>query len=201
MTISVLGLATSTRRKGNSDLLLEECLRGAADAGARTELFDCRAMKNVTGCIACNACFKTGRCAVKDDMQPLFDKMLACDRLVFATPVFFMSCSWLGKIVIDRCQCFWANKYVLERPLFDPPREGRQGVLLAVAATRGRRLFDGLIVTMKHYFDALELDYAHNLFVRGVDGKGEVLEHPTAMTDAYALGGQLAAPQGLRAEE
>ncbi len=51
MTISVLGLATSPRREGNSDVLLDECLRGAADAGAETELFDCRSMEDIVGCV------------------------------------------------------------------------------------------------------------------------------------------------------
>ena len=197
MAVSVLGLAASSRRDGNSDLALHECLRGAADAGAGTEFFDCRSLKNITGCTGCNSCFKTGRCVIKDDMGPLYEKMLACDRLVFATPVFFMNTSWLGKTVIDRCQCLWSKKYVLKQPVFDPPRPERQGALIAVAATHGKNLFNGLLMTMKHYFDALELDYVENLLVRGVDLKGEILDHPTAMAEAYALGKRLGSPRGI----
>jgi multimeric flavodoxin WrbA len=191
MAQEVLGLATSPRRDGNSDLLLRECLRGAADAGAHIELFDCRTLK-ITGCMECNACFKTGRCAINDDMQPLYDKMIACDRLVFATPMFFMTVGWRGKMVIDRCQCLWARKYVLKHPLYDPPRPDRKGVLLAVGATRGKKLFDGVQMVMKYFFDALEMTYAGNVLVRGVDAKGDILQRPEALAEAYELGKRLA---------
>jgi hypothetical protein len=45
---------------------------------------------------------------------------------------------------------------------------------------------------MKYFFDAIGVTYADELLVRGVDKKGEVKQHPTALTDAYELGKRIA---------
>ena len=195
MPMSILGLAAGPRAGGNSDILLDECLRGAREAGAQVELVRCRDL-HFRGCIACNACFTTGECVLQDDMQGLYDKMIACDRLVFATPIFFMNTPWLGKMAIDRCQCLWARKYILKLPLFDPPRTGRQAAVIAVGATRGKSLFDGLMQTMQHVFQALELDHVADVLVRQVDGKGEIRKRPEVLEQAYELGRKLGAEEG-----
>ena len=116
MSVKVLGISASPRFKGNSDLLLRKALAGAESAGAQTEYIRLCDL-NIAPCTECNACYKTGDCKIQDDYQQLMAKMLDADRLIFATPIFFMSVCAQAKILIDRCQCLWARKYVLKKPV------------------------------------------------------------------------------------
>lgn len=191
MTLNVLGISTSPRLRSNSDLLLCEALRGAESAGAATGYVTLRGLE-FGPCVACGACAKTGRCRFDDPFQDVFEKMLAADRLVFATPVFFAAVGAQGKRLIDRCQCLWSRKYLLKEPLYpDGPRD-RRALVIAVAGSRGRKMFDGIRLTMKYWFDSLEMAHFANLFVNQVDAAGDVLKHPRAMAEAFRLGAALA---------
>lgn len=105
----VLILSGSPRKGGNSDLLCDEFLRGAAEAGNQVEkifLWE----KKVAPCSACYCCAKSGgRCAIPDDMSGILDKMQAADVIVMASPVYFYSIDAQMKAVIDRCVARWTN--------------------------------------------------------------------------------------------
>jgi multimeric flavodoxin WrbA len=193
MALHVLGVSASPRERGNTDLLVREALRGAESAGADAEYASLRGL--ATGpCTECYACAGTGRCRVADDFQVVFEKLLAADRLVFGTPVFFMAVSAQAKLLIDRCQCLWSCKYVLKQPLYaDGPRQ-RRALVIAVGGTNSKKMFECIGLTMKYWFDVLEAGYFANLFVNQVDGRGDILKHPQAMPEAFRLGAALADP-------
>jgi multimeric flavodoxin WrbA len=188
--MKVLGISTSPRIKGNSDLLLRDALAGAESAGAQIEYVNLRSYE-VGPCIECNACLTTGQCRVQDDYQAMLTKILDADRLIFATPVFFMSVCAQAKNLIDRGQCLWALKYVLKK---ESPTAGRdcRAMVIAVGGSKSRKQFESIRLTMKTYFDALDVKYVTNLFVRQVDDRGEIEEHPSALDQAFQLGVQLA---------
>jgi hypothetical protein len=190
---TVLGIAASPRGDGNTDLLLREALRGAAEAGASTELYAIRGHR-IVPCSACDRCRTTGRCAVNDDMTEVYDRLLAADRLVFASPIFFVAVSSHAKLLIDRCQCFWNLKHVIRKPLFDPPRPDRRGIFLSVCGSDKPAMFDGARRTLKALFSVLEFRFAGELCFPGVDAKGDILDHPTALAEAYQAGRLLASP-------
>ena len=200
MSLKVLGLSASPRTKGNSDLLLREALAGAESEGAEVEHVALRDL-TIAPCVSCNACYKTGVCRVQDDYQAVFQKMLDADRLIFATPVYFMAVCAQGKLVIDRCQCLWSRKYVLKEPVFDIGKRYRRGMVIAVGGSKSKKMFDSIRMTMKYYFDVLEIDYVSNLFVNRVDEKGDVLKHPSAMQEARRLGMRLVTDDGPTPEE
>lgn len=195
--VRVLGIAGSPRKGGNTDTLLAEVLRGAAAAGAQTEFLAVRDLK-MRGCLECDRCQATGRCVVQDDALGVHEKLLAADRLVFATPVFFAAVSAQAKVLIDRCQCFWSLKYVLKRPLFAAPRPGRRGLWVACCGFDKRWMFDGPRRTMKALFNVLEFEWAGELCYKHVDAKGDIQSHPTALADAYAAGLALAVGRPVR---
>ena len=191
MTLKVLGISASPRDRGNTDLLLREALRGAEAAGAEVEYVALRDLA-IGPCTENYSCARTGECGIEDDYQAVYAKLLATDRLVFATPVFFMGPSAQAKLLIDRCQCLWARKYLLKRPLFaDGPRD-RRAMVIAVGGTKGKKMFECVRLTMKYFFDAAEFTYAANLFVNQVDGRAEILKHPRAMAEAARLGSAIA---------
>ena len=191
MSVKVLGISTSPRIKGNSDLLLREAIAGASAAGAEVEYLPVREM-NIAGCQACNSCWEEGICRIQDDFQSVFAKFLEVDHLIVATPIHFMSVCGQAKLLIDRCQCLWARKYVLNQPLFPDAQRDRWAMVIAVGATSSTNMFDCVRLTMKYWLDALERNCAANLFVNQVDECGAILAHPSAMREASRLGRQLA---------
>jgi len=195
MALSVLGIAGSPRAGGNSDRLLREALRGAEDAGGRTEFLAVR--DHLLGpCLECNACFRTGLCRVDDDFQAIFAKLLAADRIVFATPIFFMAVSAQAKLLIDRCQCLWSRKYVLRAPLHDDGPHDRRSLVIAVGGSKSKKMFDAVRMTMHYWLDALGVAPFANLFVNRVDGRGDAERHPSALGEAFRLGRALVAEPG-----
>jgi len=189
MSIKVLGISTSPRASSNSDLLLQQALAGAESAGAETEYIGLRDL-NIAPCIECNSCYKNGACVVEDDYQMLSSKMLEADRLIFATPIFFMTVCAQAKALIDRCQCLWAHKYVLKQPLQTTGRD-RRAMVIAVGGTKSKKMFDSVRLTAKYFLDVLEMNYAANLFVNKIDEPGQVKQHPSAMDEAFRLGREL----------
>ncbi len=187
----VLGISTSPRLKGNTDLLLREALRGAESVDVETEYLTLRGRK-LSPCVECNQCYRTGVCQVQDDFQDIFARMLEADALAFGVPVFFMTVPAQAKILIDRCQCLWSRKYVLKEPLWETGGRDRRGLVLSVGGSTSRRMFRSIRLTMTYYFDVLEVSYFANLFVNQVDGRGEIRKHPTAMEEAFRLGARLA---------
>jgi len=190
-SIKVLGISASPRLKGNSDLLLREALAGAESTGADTEYlrlcdFD------VAPCVECNACYKTGRCRIQDDYQQISAKMLEADRLIFATPIFFMTVCAQAKLLIDRGQCLWAHKYILKEPLLTGADHDRRAMVIAVGGSKSRKMFDSVRLTMKYYLDTLDMRYWASLFVNKVEEPGQIKQHPLALKEAFRLAVALA---------
>ncbi len=193
-TIRVLGLYGSPRKGGNTELLLDEALRGAAGQGARTEgvrLSDLR----ITPCEECLTCFNDGACPISDDMQGVYTRLLEADIVILASPIFFYGITAWAKAMVDRCQALWARKYVLHDPLLQGEKK-RKGFFLSVGGTKGQRMFDGATLTVKYFFDAFNAAYAGELLFRGVDACGDIAKTPDALSQARAAGRNLA--QDLR---
>jgi len=147
-------------------------------------------------CLEIYACRKDGKCAIKDDMQQLYEKLLKADHIAFASPIFFYGLTSQAKAIVDRCQALWVRKYVLG--LGKEDRRIRRGVFISVGATQGERLFDGVVLTVRYFFDAIGVKYAGDLLIRGIDGKAKIREHATALQDAFRIGQQLVSPHITR---
>lgn len=177
----VLGLQGSPRRKSNTHFLLTAFLEAARRHGARTHMAEvCR--MNIDPCKELVVCEKKGICPIKDDMDPvLYPLLREAEIVVAASPVFFYNVTAQLKAVIDRSQMLWARKYRLK--LKDPLDATRQGVMLAVGATRGKQLFDGLELTARYFFDAVAARFQERLMYREIEHPGDMAAHPTAHAD------------------
>lgn len=98
---TVLILSSSPRRGGNSDLLCDQFLLGAREAGNQAEKIFLKDRK-INYCTGCGACYGKGTCAQRDDMAEVLEKMIAADVIVMATPVYFYTMSAQMKTLIDR---------------------------------------------------------------------------------------------------
>jgi multimeric flavodoxin WrbA len=178
----------SPRIGGNTVLLLDEALKGAVSAGAEVEKLIVDKAR-IEPCREYYTCFTDGNCEIRDDMDGIYPKLLEADVVIIASPMFFYGLTSQVKALIDRCQALWARRHILNQ---SPPESGRKGAFIGVGATRGEKLFDGAIITVKYFFEAIGVQYVDELLVWGVDAKGEVAKHPTALSEAFKLGKRLA---------
>ncbi|MEJ2684754.1 MAG: flavodoxin family protein [Candidatus Sulfobium sp.] len=192
----ILAIYGSPRREGNTSLLLRQSVKGAREAGADVEEVFLRDLK-MSPCLEIYGCRKTGRCVIQDDFQDLYDRILACDGIFLATPVFFYSVSAHTKIFMDRCQSLWVKKYWLEGAGEGGERPLRRGLFISAGATKGRKLFDGMLLSMRYFFDALDTALWRSLLYRGLDAEGDVLKHPEYLVDAHGAGKEFMDPTGL----
>ena len=188
--MKVLGLFGSPRRGGNTEILLEEALKGAEAGGAEIERLYLTDLK-ITPCTECHGCDSTGNCVILDDMQKIYPKLLEADIIILASPIFFYGVTAWAKILIDRSQALWAKKYLVSDPSMGKMGKRRKGYFISVGATKGQKVFEGAILTVKYFFDAINTEYTGELLYRGVDGKGEILKHPKALEQAREAGRKL----------
>lgn len=187
--IHCLGLATSPRYGGNTSTLLEKALAGAAEGGATTELININQF-NISPCLGCNGCYEKGTCVVQDDMQLIYPKLLAADRIILAAPIFSMGVCAQAKILIDRTQRFWATKYILKKNVIEnkEQRPPRKGMFISVAGSNHKDVFMGALQTARYLFLMLEAELAGSYCYAKIDEKGEVLDHPDALEEVYTAG-------------
>jgi len=189
--IRVLAFATSPRRHGNSETLLDwtiDAMRQEPDVSVeKVALSDA----NVNPCRGCNSCERLNKCVLHDGMDILHDKIIEADVILLASPIYCMGICSQAKALVDRAQVFRSRKYVLKLPVVPEERIGKRlGVFLATAGQTWDYVFDAAIPSMKCFFHVIEITNSdiRYLMVNGVDEKGAILRHPTAKSDAEALG-------------
>lgn len=190
MMVKILAVYGSPRRKGNTSLLLQEAVKGAREAGAEVQEVVLRDLK-ISPCLEIYGCKKAGRCAIQDDFQGLYDQLLACQGLMLASPIFFYSVSAHTKSMIDRCQSLWVKKYWIENSKMVIREPRRRGLFISVGATKGPRLFDGTLLTLRYFFDVLDMELWRSLLYRGLDFEGDILSHPEYLEEAGLAGAEL----------
>ena len=99
--MNILVIESSPHKKGSSNLLAEEFIRGAKESGHSIEIFDA-GHADLHPCLGCDFCGMNGPCTQKDDMAALWVKLLTTDMIVFVTPLYYFGVSAQLKTVIDR---------------------------------------------------------------------------------------------------
>ncbi len=181
----VLAIASSPRKGGNSERLLDACLESIAKAGVSFQLIRICDL-NISPCINCGGCEKEGKCVIDDDMQALFAKFAESPTLVVSSPVFFMGLPAQLKALIDRCQAIWVRKYLLRRRM--PAPESRRAYFIQVGGMKKDNVFDGGLATIAPFFATLDYKFSDKLLLNDIDEMGAVDAHPTALKEAARLG-------------
>lgn len=171
--MKVLVIHGSPRPKGNSDLLCDALMRGAAEAGNQVEKISLRE-KNIQPCQACYACFRTGSCVQKDDMAEILSKVEAADILVLASPTYFLTMSGQMKVFIDRLLPKWQGLGGKEAYVIITGHDGAQGL---------KRNADDLAMILENLGNHVQ----QIIWGEHVWQKGEVLG-TQAMEEAYLAG-------------
>jgi multimeric flavodoxin WrbA len=184
-TKQVLVILGSPRRKGNSATLAAQISRGAKSAGAQVETLFLRGLK-ISPCRGCDTCQKQDSkgCAVKDDMQEIYPKLIKADAWVIASPVYWFTMSAQTKIFMDRC-------YALTAYAENPFASKR----IAIAMTYGDvdPFKSGCVNALRTFQDAFR--YAGSKIVGMVYGSatepGEIANNEALMQEAEELGKRL----------
>ncbi|HMK65188.1 MAG TPA: flavodoxin family protein [Thermodesulfobacteriota bacterium] len=185
--MKVLGIYGSPRQGGNSDLLLDKALEGAASAGAEIQKIYMRDLK-ISGCLECGGCDKTGTCIIQDRMEEIYPLLWDTEIIFLSSPIFFYGMPGQTKSLVDRSQALWSKRMLEKSPEGRKKYDHGRGYLIAVGATKGKNLFEGTELTAKYFFDALDKSYEGGLFFRAVEARGAIKDQPTALQEAYDFG-------------
>jgi len=177
----------SPRRRGNTATLLRQAVGGAREAGAQVEEFFLRDLK-ISPCLEIYGCKRTGGCVIKDDFQGLLEQIQASDGLMLASPVFFYAVSAHVKALMDRCQSLWVKKYWIDKLPKGQSNFRRRGLFIAAGATSGKRLFDGMLLSVRYFFDVLDAELWRALCYRGLDFEDDARRQTQYLREAYEAG-------------
>ena len=187
--MKVIAFNGSPRVGGNTDVLLNEALKPVQGAGHDIRVYRLNVL-NVRPCQDCGGCTKTGVCIQQDEMTGIYQAIREADRIIVASPIFFYSLSAQTKAMVDRCQAFWCEKYLLKKVIPAGPH-GKKGLLLLVGGMKkedGKHTADA---TAKGFFRTCSVPEHEILFFGGIDAKGDIEKHATALKDAYEAGKRL----------
>jgi multimeric flavodoxin WrbA len=185
--MKVIAFLGSPRRDGNTELLLKEAIKGIEESGSSVQTFVLNEL-DILPCQNCGGCDDTGTCIYEDDdMSQIYEAIRTADRIILSSPVFFFSVSAQAKIMIDRCQCMWIEKYILKKPIPEG-KFGRKGLFLMVGGMKKDTGIQCGDTTAKAFFRTISVPEHKTLGYTSVDEKGAILKHPTAMKEAYEAG-------------
>ena len=182
----ILVVQGSPRKKGNSIALAEQIAKGAESVGAVAEriyLHD----KNISPCQACYACQRpdSSGCAIDDEMQPIYKKLIDADGWIIASPVYWFTMSAQTKLFMDRGLF----------ALFGYKKDVLAGKRIAVAMSYGDTdaFNSGCVNALRTFQDAIRYAGANlvGMVYGSAEKPGEIKSNQSLMDQAEALGKKL----------
>lgn len=187
---TILGLQGSPCLDGTTARLLDAVLEGAKGAGAAVERVDLASVK-VSPCRECRVCDSGNGCAQQDDyMGTIHRRIREVDGIVLASPIFFMGVTAQMKAMIDRCQCFWVEKYVLKLRAYEGRRKPK-GLFVSCAGSPKPVVFEPAVHVAKAFFAAVDYEYIGEVLLGHTDDRDMGPRMASALDAARAAGRKL----------
>jgi multimeric flavodoxin WrbA len=180
----VLGVVGSPRKNGNTHILVSRILEGAKTEGAETETLFLGDL-NIRECDGCHACWEGKECSKRDDMNDIYPKIIESDVVIFGTPVYWYGPTALMKAFIDRFVYF-------NCPENRAKIKGKSAAVAVPFEEENPEMADPILEFFEKSFEYLEMSLIGKVTVPGVGWKGEILEKPDRLKEAYELGRRLA---------
>ena len=188
--LKVIGIQSSPREKGNTDVLLSEILRGARDKGANVEKFDIARM-NIEFCTGCEACRQEKKlpnfCVIKDDLtNGLYKKFIDADIYVIGFPIY------TGRENAALCN-FFDRFYGVEMGRMPWKWEDEEKKRAALVVTWGAP-YPAFERTIENHGDLLMwygIDVKEAIYGWGCHEKGEIAKDKEGLEMAYKAGQRL----------
>jgi NAD(P)H-dependent FMN reductase len=188
MTRHVIGLLGSPLPEGNTAILLDRALRGAADAGCTVEKIEVNNL-DFQACMEMMFCKEHETCIMDDDMQQMYQKFRTLDSLIVATPVMTMGIPGKLKSFIDRFQVFFMAKYTRNQPLVDADiRPRRKSLVICISGMKIPEVFVGAKLTLRAFLDIIDCRYSDELLISDMDTIRDIRSRQDLLDAAYAKG-------------
>jgi NAD(P)H-dependent FMN reductase len=188
MTRHVIGLLGSPLPEGNTAILLDRALRGAADAGCTVEKIEVNNL-DFQACMEMMFCREHETCIMDDDMQQMYQKFRKMDSLIVATPVMTMGIPGKLKSFIDRFQVFFMAKYMRNQPLVAADvRSGRKSLVICISGMKIPEVFVGAKLTLRAFLDIIDCQYSDELLISDMDTIRDIRSRQDLLDAAYTRG-------------
>ena len=188
----VLGIGGSPRKGGNSDVILQQILTGAANQQLPTENIHLRDVQ-YQGCIGCERCRKDKICTgLRDGMSFLYPTIIESQGLVLVSPTHNYNITAWMKAFIDRLYCFY--NFTNDRPRNWSSRlagQGRKAIIAAICEQENKEDMGFTMDAMRLPLEALGYEVVGELPVFKVFEKKKVKEHEEVMLQAEKMGAEL----------
>ena len=177
----ILIINGAIRSKGNTDILVEKLIEGAASVGISTEQVDLR-RKRIGDCIACYQCMKDAICTLDDDMGLILKQIESSPLLLFASPLYWCGVPGKMKTFIDRLFFYY-------HPQNRARIAGKGAIVLSPLNQKDVPHETGPLVEFyDRLFRCLGLEICGMHFFGGIMEKGAVLQRPEYLERAFRIG-------------
>src|SRR4030067_3657896 len=174
--MKILALIGSPREGGNTDILVDQILKGAKTKGHASEKLYLYKFE-ISPCTGCRKWKKGDHvCPVKDGMQKIYPKITGADLIIFGTPNYWNGPTGQMKLFFDRMRPFAANGKV----------KNKRGIVVSPAGA-GPKSCGPLVEMFRMSFDYLGVQFAGKILVTAYE-KGEIGKNQKEMKQAYDLG-------------
>ena len=139
MTMKIVGICASHRKGGSSYRLLEEAMKGVKeiDPTAETKILELAKLR-INPCMSTcpEGCSReTFECALKDDLQTVFEEMKSSDGILISSPRYFIVPSKLQALMERMYSVNYCTKY--DNPEAVHPLANKPIGFLTVSASGG----------------------------------------------------------------
>lgn len=193
--MKIVAFVSSSSRRGNTATAAQELLRGAAEAGAETEICYLNEY-NIKPCLGCRTCERTNQCVIKgDDVPKLHDALRSADAYVLATPTFYGDITGQFKQFVDRCYPFveiFKDPQTHEMRFGSVNKRRRPGVIIALSGNHGSRVFDSHLKVGYFCLNDLNAYPWREVLIPGTTW-ARTADQPEKMAELYGVGRDLAA--------
>jgi multimeric flavodoxin WrbA len=181
---TILGVAGSPRKRGNTHTLVSRILEGAVAEGAAAETLFLGDL-DIRECDGCHVCWKGRQCSKKDDMNKIYPKIVQSDIIVFGTPVY-----WYGPTALMKC--FMDRFVYFNCPENRAKIRGKSAVIAVPFEEEDPKTADLLVKFFKKSLQYLEMKLIGKILVPGVGSRGDILRKPGSLEEGCELGRKLA---------
>ena len=186
----VLGILGSPCSDGNTAELLDAVLEGARAKGAQVERVNLSELK-IHPCLECGGCDSGESCGkIDDDMKSIYSKIREVDAIVIASPIFFMGVTAQTKAMIDRCQCYWVERFVKKKRAYEG-RSRPKGLFVSTAGGPKEVVFEPAKHVVKAFFSAIDYEYVGEVLFGNTDSPDSIKRKPDVLLAARAAGAKL----------
>ncbi len=124
-------------------------------------------------------------------MKLIYEKIREVDAIVLASPIFFMGVTAQTKAMIDRCQCFWVERFVNKKRVYEGRRRPK-GLFVSTAGGQKDIVFEPAKHVVKAFFSAIDYEYAGEILLGHTDSP-DVAQRKSQVLDAAKKAGRLLA--------